>query len=559
MNPKSDLNQPLKELDLAKDSEMVDNLPDELNNLALEATFAQQNPDPLEHPSFESVCTPQKALYIVEIEDQFYFLDYAGSGYEPKPVPLQNSSLVESVQVKPAKVELTSNTNTLAKSNIGAFLSKRGLPLGIALGVILTLGISRLLAPKTTASNQTESELVEESLAPAQTVTLTEVTTTDIDSTLNVSGTVRAYERTPVMSQAAGLLITDVLVERGDYVEQGQVLARLNNQVLTAEKAQAEGEVNQAQARLDELKAGSRKEEIAQAESRVANAQSAIAQAESDLELFQKRVERNTSLQAEGAISRDDLDEILNQKRVAQSNLAGAKADLNEAKQALAQLKAGSRPEAIAQAQAELTQAQGRLQAVEAQLAETTIIAPRGGIVASREAKVGQITSTSEMLFTIIQDGRLELRLQVPETLVGSVRPGQKVKIISNSNQDLKLTGKVRAIDPLIDDSRQATVKVDLPGGTNLKPGMFLQAIINTDTNQGQAVPIEALLPQSGNQAIAFVVQQDNTVKAQNVTMGEILPDQKVAILEGLQLGDRIVLRGAAYLKDGDKVVISKN
>ena len=153
------------------------------------------------------------------------------------------------------------------------------------------------------------------------------------------------------------------------------------------------------------------------------------------------------------------------------------------------------------------------------------------------------------MLFTIIQDGRLELRLQVPETLVGSVRPGQKVKIISNSNQDLKLTGKVRAIDPLIDDSRQATVK----------PGMFLQAIINTDTNQGQAVPIEALLPQSGNQAIAFVVQQDNTVKAQNVTMGEILPDQKVAILEGLQLGDRIVLRGAAYLKDGDKVVISKN
>ena len=560
MNFKSNLNRPPEELNIAQNSEVVDRVPGDLDNFVLESILAQKDLPLLEDSPQESPhYTPQKALYIIEINGQFYFLDYAVEGYEPKPVPIKNSDLVVLTETKPAKLGGESN-NTSSPGKLASFLSKRGLPIGIAVGVLLTLIMGRILAPQTATNSSDESALVGESAAPARAVTIAEVTTTNIDSTLNVSGTVRAFELTPVMSQAAGLQITDVLVERGDYVEQGQVLARLNNKVLTAEKIQAEGAVNQAQARLDELKAGSRREEIAQAESRVANAQSAVVQAESDLELVRKRVERNTSLQAEGAISRDQLDEILNQERVAESALAGAKANLNEAKQALAQAQAGSRPQTIAQAQAELAQAQGRLEAVTAQLADTTITAPTAGLIASREAKVGQITSTSEMLFSIIQDDRLELQLQVPETLIGKVQPGQKVRITSNNDRDLELTGEVRKIDPLIDNSsRQAIVYVDLPGSTNLKPGMFLQAAINTDTNQGQAVPIEALLPQTGNRAIAFVVQPDNTVKAQNVTMGEILPEQKVEIIEGLNPGDRIVLKGAAYLKDGDKVAIAKD
>ena len=152
------------------------------------------------------------------------------------------------------------------------------------------------------------------------------------------------------------------------------------------------------------------------------------------------------------------------------------------------------------------------------------------------------------------------MRLKIPETQISQIEPGQKVQISSNANRNLNLTGEVREIDPLIDDSsRQALVKVDLPSSTNLKPGMFLQAAIDTATNQGQTVPIEALLPQSGNMAIAFVVQNDNTVKAQRVTMGEILSAQRVEVIEGLESGDRIVLKGAAYLKDGDRIEISSD
>ncbi|WP_439655364.1 efflux RND transporter periplasmic adaptor subunit [Waterburya agarophytonicola] len=479
----------------------------------------------------------------------------------PQPIPIKKDSLSKSLVsnsiISKSDLDLAKVPKPKAKPSL--FSGKKGILMGVGLGVVLTLGVTRLfLTPTANNKGESESALVNESIAPAQTVTIAEVKTRDINSTLDASGTVTAFERTPVMSQAVGLQITEILAETGDRVDRGQVLAKLNNKTLTAQKTEAQAAVAQQKAALDELQAGSRIEEVAQAEARVANAESAIVQAESDLELIQKRVDRNRTLEQEGAITRDRFDEVLNQEKVAKSDLAGAKANLNEAKQALAQLKAGSRRQTIAQAEAGLIQAQGRLQAIEAQLGDTIIVAPSGGIIASREARVGQITSSSEMLFSIIQNGRLELRLQVPETLVGQIQSGQKVAITSNANSDLKLTGKVREIDPIVNDSsRQALVKVDLPSNTNLKPGMFLRAAINTDSNQGLAVPIEALLPQSGNKAIVFVLQPDNTVKAQTVSMGEIIDDRTIEIINGLESGDRIVLKGAAYLKDGDGVEVS--
>ena len=547
------LNHKPEESDLARSNEVVDKLSGDLESLILEKTVVDRD---LSSPTsvVNSNYVPQKALYIAEIGDRFYFLDYAVAELDPKPLPIEAGSLAKLPQ--PDKVVKKSSTPT-PDEKTNWFSSKQGLLLGLGLGILLTFGATKIFSASSSDSNNTP-QTIEAATVPSQTVTAIEVTTTDIDSNLNASGTVTAYETTPVMSQASGLKIIDVLAERGDYVERGQILAKLDDKVLNAEKTEAQGAVTQARSQLEELRAGTRVEEIAQAESRVANARSAVVRAESDLELVQKRVERNTSLQAEGAISRDRLDEILNQERVAQSNLAGAEADLNEAQQELVQLKAGSRPQTIAKAEAELTQASGRLQAIEARLTDTIITAPRAGIIASREATVGQITSNSEMLFTIIQNGRLELRLQIPETLIGQIRAGQKVQITAE-NRNLKLTGRVRAVDPAIDDSsRQATVRVDLPGGNNLKPGMFLQAAINTDTNPGLAVPTEALLPQSGDRAIAFIVRGDNTVQAQTVVLGEMLSEQRVEIVEGLQSGDRIVVKGAAYLKDGDTVEIAE-
>ena len=559
MNYKFNLNHQPKKSELSQDREIFEGLLSNLDQISLENTLVEANPHEPIYPAIDTDFVRQSATYITEIDDRFYLLDYR-SQRDPKPVPLEASSLANSTpllknpEFGDFALNPSSTTQLDSKVNPKASLGNKNLLIGVGLGVLLALGATRIFS--TTSSNpEAEPVQINSPAAQGQTVTVTEVKRENINRTLNVSGTVTAFERTPVMSQASGLLVTEILTERGDFVDRGQVLARLDDSILNAEKLEARGQVEQAEAKLDELKAGNRAEEIARAQSRVTNARAAVTQAESNLGLVQKRVERNRTLQAEGAISRDRLDEVLNQEQVAQSDLVAARASLNEARQELAQLESGSRPQTIAAARAELTSAQGRLQRIEAQLADTIITAPSAGIIASRDAKVGQITSNSEQLFSIIQNGRLELRLQVPETLINQIELGQNVSIASNANS-MQISGKVREVDPLIDDSsRQATVKVDLPNDTNLKPGMFLQATIDVDSSPGQAVPIEALLPQSG-EAIAFVLQEDNTVKAQTVEMGEILSQQKVEVIKGLNPGDRIVLKGAAYLKDGDRVIV---
>lgn len=440
------------------------------------------------------------------------------------------------------------------KSNPGWLSGGKGLFLGIGIGVLLALGATRLVSSQQSDA-PTTAPPVATSSAPSQSVTVAQVASESVSRSLDATGSVAAFEMSPVMSQATGLQIQQVLVEQGQVVKAGQLLARLDDSVLQAQLNQAQASVAQAEARLAELRAGSRSEEIARAKEAVSSAESAVTAAESDLELARTRVDRNKILQSEGAIARDRLDEVYNQERSTRSQLEQAQARLREAKQQLAQLEAGPRREVITQAEAQLAQAQAQVQSTMAQLNNTRVVAPVSGKIAERDARVGDVTSPSQTLFKIIENGRLELVAKVPETQLPQIRPGQSVIITSNADSSLKLSGKVREIDPMVDEaSRQAKVKIDLPASASLKPGMFLRASITTSAAQGLTLPAKAILPQSDGSAIAYILQPDNTVKAQPVEVGEVLGDNRVEIKSGLSASDRVVVKGAAYLKDGDKV-----
>ncbi|HEY9666324.1 MAG TPA: efflux RND transporter periplasmic adaptor subunit [Coleofasciculaceae cyanobacterium] len=471
----------------------------------------------------------------------------------------------------------------------------RSLAIGIGIGVVLAVGGMRLLgAQPTNAPAKKAPTTTTPSSAPAQSVTVATVETTDVDQTLrNISGSVAAFEMIPVSPQATGLQIKEVLVDEGDFVKAGQVMARLDDAVLQAQLTQAKASAAQAEARLAELRTGTRKEEIArsqarleQAEARLRESQASIprqieqaeaqvASAQARLNLAENRYKSYQSLVEQGAVTKDRFNEAVSDYRSAQASLAEAQqrlaqsrntnnpeidqlaAAVAEAKQELSQLKAGSRPEAIAQAEAQLAQAQGQVQAVTAQLEDTQVFAPASGKVAERNARVGDVSSPSTKLFTIIQNGRLELLLKVTENQLKQIRTGQSVKITSNKDSNLNLTGKVREIDPMVDEqSRQAIVKVDLPTSASLKPGMFLQGTITTSAAKGLTVPSKAVLPQANGSAIVYKLQGDGTVKAQPVQMGEIMSGERVEIKSGLSAGDRIVVKGAPFLKDGDKVEV---
>ncbi len=428
----------------------------------------------------------------------------------------------------------------------------QSLLMGMGFGALFALGATRLIPQPQKAAP------VPAKIQPIQglAVTTAKVQLTPVNQTLKATGTVTAVEMIPILSQSTGLQIEQILVDEGDYVQVGQLLARLDDSIPQAQKAQEIASIAESQAKLAELNAGSRREEIQRAKETVNRIQAEIQQAQSDWDLAKKRVERNQTLQIEGAIAQDRLDEVLNEERSKKALLQQAQARLREAQAQLAQLEAGPRLEVKAQAIAQLAAAKSRLQLVEAQLKNTRVISPVRGKIVKRNAKLGDITSSQTPLFEIIEDNRLELQLKVPENQLKTLRIGQSVTIYSDSDNRIQLEGEIREIYPTVDaNSRQALIKVSLPGDTSLKPGMFLEGAIITKTATSKTIPMEAVLPQADGTSLVYLLQADNTVRSQRVKIGEIMADRRVEILEGLNPGDQVIVKGGAYLKDGDAVL----
>ena len=462
----------------------------------------------------------------------------------------------------PTELELN-QTNTEHNSQG----SNKGKGNSLIFGILIGIAIS-LVGMKFASNDKSQTNPTSVSTIPAteqtqsnntQTITTAEVKVTSVETTISANGTVAAQELVAVMSQANGLQITEVLFDEGDLVSQGQTLVRLDDTILQAELKQAKAAVAQAEARLAELKAGTRQEELQRAREKVKFAMAEVLQAESDLQLAEARVKRNRQLDAEGAITRDRLDEVLNNQLTKKSNLEKARAKLREEEQQLLQLESGVRPEIIAQAEAALAEDEAKVNLIQAQLADTTINAPVSGKVAERSARVGNVTSgfNSRELLTIIEEGRLELQVKVPETQLTQIKIGQKVKVTSGSISNLNITGIVAEIDPTIDvDSRQGIVKVNLPNRDDLQPGMFLQAEIISNTKSSLTIPLNAVLPDNDGTGTVFQIQSDDTVKAQNVTLGEILDGDRIEIINGLSVGAKVAVKGVAYLQDGDKIKV---
>ena len=510
---------------------------------------------------------------------------------EQEKSQLNGSATVPELELEEQDLELFPTPET-EKTRRNWLSGGRGVLIGMSVGVLLAVGGMRLFSSQPTTAPAKKAPSPTAS-APAQSVTVATVEKTSVNRTLQVPGSVAAYEMIPVSPQATGLQIKEILVDKGDVVKVEQLMARLDDSVLQAQLTQAKASEAQAEARLAELRAGTRTEEIAQAQARldraraslrerqasiprqIEQAEAQVASAQARLNLAENRYKSNESLVNQGAVTRDRFNEALSDYRSAQASLSEAQQRLaqarntnnpeidqlaaaaREAEQELKQLQTGSRKEVISQAEAQLAQAKAQVQATTVQLQNTRVLAPATGKVAEREARVGDVSSPSTKLFTIIQNGRLELLLKVPETQLKQIRLGQSVKITSDTNSKLNLQGKVREIEPLVnEESRQATVKVDLPADSSLRPGMFLRAAITTSATQGLTVPSKAVLPQTDGSSIVYRVQGDGTVKAQPVQLGDIMSGERIEIKSGLSASDRVVVKGAPFLKDGDKVEV---
>jgi RND family efflux transporter MFP subunit len=460
--------------------------------------------------------------------------------------------------------------------------------MGMVLGIgITTIGM-RLLSNR--PKDQPEvANLSTTEVTPAMTVTLALVELTRVARNLNVTGTVGASELTPVLPQSNGLQIKQILVKQGDSVKEGQVMAVLDDSLLQDQILQAKAEVESQEAEVASRKADLASSQAALESSRanvistqatVEQRQADLAQARAKLREAERNYQRNKQLSERGAISKQlfetaetNFETAKEAVRIAQANIRSAQANVNSAQASISSAQAGvsSAKARVNSAEAGVRSATARVQQIKTQLGQTVVRAPVSGIVAEKLARVGDITGVppqtqvgnvvggTQKLFSIIRQGNLELQAEVPTVQLSQIEVGAPAQITTDADNRVKLRGKVKEIEPLVNQQRrEATVKIDLPPTNLLKPGMFARAAIVTDTNMAVAIPQKAVLPQPDGSAIVFTINEDKIASSKKVDTGEILKDGKIEIKTGLQPGKSVVVDGAGYLKDGDKVRVAK-
>jgi HlyD family secretion protein len=395
-------------------------------------------------------------------------------------------------------------------------------------------------------------------------VDLTELTVPvkaqDLTVRIEANGTVVPIQTVNLSPKSAGV-VQKLYVEQGDKVEAGKIIAQMDSATLQAELTQARAGLAQAEANVAQVRSGSRSETIAQAQSNVAQAEAQVREAQARLDLASDRVRRNQSLADEGAISRDRLDEVLSESQRARATVEQAQATVREARQRLAELQTGSRPEEIAQAEAQVLEARGRVQAVETRIDDTLVKAPFAGVITQKYATEGAFvtpttsasTNSSATSTSIVAlASGLEVLAEVPEVDIGQIKNGQTVEITADAFPNQVFEGKVRLIAPAAVEEQNVTsfqVRVALTSGQEeLRSGMNVElTFLGNKLNQALVVPTVAIVTKEGQTGV-LVVNDENQPEFQPVTIGPSIGNQ-TQVMEGVESGERVFVELPANKK----------
>ncbi len=247
------------------------------------------------------------------------------------------------------------------------------------------------------------------------------------DGAIVASGTVEATEA-DVGFEIPGRLHR-LPVREGDRVGTGDLLGSLDTSELDAAVAEAEAAVASARSSLREMELGGRTEEVSRA-------RAALRAAERRAEDAARDLGRARRLFEGGAISEEALDR-------AETTLTVAEADREQARESLALVREGPRPETVEAQRARVRQAEAALARARARLDDAEATAPFDGVVAIRHREVGETVSPGAPLVTLRDLDDRWIRIYVREDAIGRVSLGQEAEILSDSHPDRSYRGRV--------------------------------------------------------------------------------------------------------------------
>lgn len=343
----------------------------------------------------------------------------------------------------------------------------------------------------------------------------------DKTAVLEAAGYVTARREATVSSKITGRL-QEVMIEEGDVVEEGQILARLDD---TDEMAQ----LDLAQARVKSARAS-----LGEGDAR-------LAQANRDLK-------RQQDLHGKGFVSAQGLENARTLVATQQSQLQTLRAEI-----------------AVAEAQVNVARVTHD---------NTIIRAPFAGVVSAKAAQPGEIVSpisagggfTRTGIGTIVDMSSLEIEVDVNESYINRVTAGQPVQAVLDAYPDVKIPASVIAIIPAADRSK-ATVKVRiriLQRDSRIVPDMgvrvtfYESSAVGESAKTGKAVtgvlvPASAIVQRDGKNQV-FVIQAEKA-RARDVVAGQAYGDLRL-VQSGLKANERVVKAPSAELADGTNIVV---
>jgi multidrug efflux pump subunit AcrA (membrane-fusion protein) len=397
-----------------------------------------------------------------------------------------------------------------------------------------------LIALAALAACSKPKEAETEPVAPVQ---VTEVMREPIQRIVTADGVLYPMDQAAVMPKISAP-VKSFTVNRGDHVAKDQLLATLENRDLQAS-------VSEARQLYEQALATQRSTTGAQLPEDATKARQDVTSSKEALDAAKKVYDSRKQLFEEGALARRLVDE---------ANVAyvQARSQYDIAAQHLQSLDSVTRPETLKSTQAQTDAAKARYDAAVAQLSYSEIRSPIAGVISDRPLYAGEMAAAGTPLITVVNVSRVIARANVPVPQAALLKVGD-AGTVNQIEAGIQLSGKVTVVSPAVDPNSttvEVWVEAENPG-EKLKPGATVHVSMVAETiPDAIVIPPGALLPNDEGGVQVMVVGSDSAAHQKKIEVGAREAD-KVQVVMGLNVGEKVITGGGVGLEDGAKVRIT--
>ncbi len=401
---------------------------------------------------------------------------------------------------------------------------------------------------------------------PIVDVTTAQAVIRPIPTYIEATGNLASDAQTDVAPAVSGKIV-EVNFDIGSYVQQGDVLVRLDNRdaVIRLEQARAQAEqqrraVGQAEANVAQAVAGLRQTQarlgVRDGETFQIQNFSQVKSITAQLELAEKELRRTERLLESGDVSKSSYDQRKSQRDALLGQLDEARSNAAVAIRAIstAQAQVDTAQAAVSGARAAVATAETQIDQAQKAVSDTVVRAPLSGYVSERNANVGEYISPStpnSKIATIVRTSTLRVKIDIPEQYVGKVATGDGISLQTSSYPDRNFAGTVVRIAPSLDQTaRTLSVEAEVQNVDGLlKPGQFATVRIRQSKPEPAVmIPVSAVKTVGETNSV-FVVK-DGAAREQFVQLG-LLENDMIQVKQGVIEGDVVAITNVGNLTDG--------